>query len=137
VESRATPPPIAFRALQGAGGAAVLTNTTALLVDSFKGRSLTAALGYNVAVAPATQTAGPVAGGAIVAGFGWRAIFLANVPIGVVGAALAFVTIKPDRLAKTCEGFDLAGCLLSFAMLGLGLLYISQGTSGDGCRRHA
>ena len=119
---------IGARLVQGAGGAALITNTTALLVDSFSGVALTAALGYNVAVAAAAQAAGPVVGGALVATLGWRSIFLANVPVALVGGIWAVRTIRRDRRVAAPGSLDLVGSASSLVVLGSILLCVSYGS---------
>ncbi|OOL26955.1 multidrug transporter, partial [Rhodococcus rhodochrous] len=53
---------IAARVLQGVGAAAVVTNNTALLTDTFPPHSLGRALGWNATVAAVAQVVGPVVG---------------------------------------------------------------------------
>src|ERR1044071_10273715 len=53
---------------------------------------------------------GPSLGGLLIAGPGWRAIFLVNVPLGVVAVALAYRALPVDRGPKTDRaGFDATG----------------------------
>src|SRR5205085_4921855 len=79
---------IAFRAVQGVGGAAMFATSLALLAHEFEGRDRGVALGVWGATAGAAVAVGPLVGGALTSGASWRWIFFVNVPIGV--AALAF-----------------------------------------------
>ncbi|MGO4713490.1 MFS transporter [Bradyrhizobium sp. 2TAF24] len=69
--------------------------------------------------------AGPLIGGALITtdilGFGWRMIFLAVVPVGVITCATAWRFIPETRDATASE-LDISGALLCTAALGL-LLY--------------
>jgi MFS transporter, DHA2 family, methylenomycin A resistance protein len=77
---------IAARAVQGLGAALLVPNSLALLNHAYadekaRGR----AVGIWAAGASVALTAGPFAGGALIALVGWRAIFLVNLPIGLAG----------------------------------------------------
>jgi len=75
---------IAARGIQGIGAAVLVPNSLALLRHAYpdeqaRGR----AVGIWAAGASLTLTAGPLAGGALIALVGWRSIFLVNLPIGL------------------------------------------------------
>jgi DHA2 family methylenomycin A resistance protein-like MFS transporter len=77
---------IAARAIQGAGAAILVPNSLALLNHAYpneteRGR----AVGIWAADASLALTAGPLAGGILIALAGWRSIFLVNLPIGLAG----------------------------------------------------
>ncbi|MFC5428952.1 MFS transporter [Paraburkholderia denitrificans] len=86
---------IAARAVQGAGAALMLPNSLALLNDACRhDRALRArAVGFWTAAGAISIAAGPVAGGLLIAAFGWRSIFLVNLPLCAAGlaATLAWV----------------------------------------------
>jgi len=90
---------IAFRLAQGVGGAFGVATGTPVLVDVFPPKELGRALGTNATAWVVGSIVGPVAGGAIVSGLGWRWIFFVTVPFGVIGAALGWKVI-PDPAAK-------------------------------------
>src|SRR5271166_1038537 len=79
---------IAARAVQGAGAAAMFATNTALLNATYEGRDRSVAFGIWGAVNGAAAAVAPVLGGLLIAAAGWRAIFLVNLPIAVVAAAL-------------------------------------------------
>ncbi len=112
------------RAVQGIGGAAMFATSIALIASAFHGKERGTAFGIYGAVLGAAVAVGPLVGGAITSGIGWRWIFFVNVPIGVVAV---FVTLsKIDRSAQTnTRRVDWAGFLtfsVSLFLLVLGLV---------------
>ncbi|MDN5294200.1 MAG: hypothetical protein PWQ91_789 [Eubacteriales bacterium] len=111
----------AFQAL-GAGmmmamGPAIVTATSP---PQERGRSMsTIAVAVSVAL-----TTGPILGGFLTSHFGWRSIFLINLPIGVIASFLAWRTI-PETGRKEKQPFDLKGAALFFAALTSILLSLS------------
>jgi EmrB/QacA subfamily drug resistance transporter len=118
-----------FRAVQAIGSAAILTNTTALLTDVFPPRLLSRALGINVSGSAASQVAGPLVGGALVGAFGWRAVFLFNVPVGIFGLIWAHYRLGPDRPRAEREPFDVLGAVLAFGSIGGIVLALAEGAA--------
>ena len=93
------------RALQGVGGAAMFASSLAILADAYRGPARGRALGIWGAITGAALALGPLVGGALVDGLGWRWIFLVNLPLG---AALAWITLdgrprvaRPARTARS------------------------------------
>lgn len=83
---------IAFRMVQGAGSALMIPQVLSLIQRHFAGRARLRALGAYAAVLAVGAAAGQVLGGVLVSadllGSGWRAVFLVNVPVGLVLLAL-------------------------------------------------
>jgi DHA2 family methylenomycin A resistance protein-like MFS transporter len=109
---------IASRAVQGLGAAILVPNSLALLTHAYpdateRGR----AVGYWAAGASLALTAGPLVGGGLIALFGWRSIFLVNLPIGLGGLWLTwrYTTDTP----RTQHELDLPGQAAAIGMLGL------------------
>jgi MFS transporter, DHA2 family, methylenomycin A resistance protein len=94
---------IAARALQGAAAAAMLPNSLALLNEACRHeRTLRArAVGFWTAAGAISIAAGPVAGGLLIAAFGWRSIFLVNLPLCAAGLAATLAWIPAPRRADT------------------------------------
>ncbi len=118
---------IAARALQGAGAAAMLPNSLALLNEACRHeRTLRArAVGFWTAAGAISIAAGPVAGGLLIAAFGWRSIFLVNLPLCAAGLAATLLWIPaPRREPAPASGtnaaarsLDLRGQLLAIVAL--------------------
>jgi len=88
---------IAARGVQGVGAAAMFATTMALISSSYSGRDRGIAFGVWGAVNGAAAAAGPIAGGLLTTHFGWRWIFLVNLPISVVAVALTLVLVAESR----------------------------------------
>src|SRR5207237_5622970 len=121
---------IAFRVLQGAGGAALFPLSFAILFSTFPPEELGLAngvFGIPVIFAPAI---GPTLGGYIVQYIDWRWIFFVNVPIGIAGLLIGqrVLTETPPRPGLR---FDLRGFLLLGGGLAL-LLYGITNLAYDG-----
>jgi DHA2 family methylenomycin A resistance protein-like MFS transporter len=114
---------IAARAVQGIGAAVLVPNSLALLSHAYtetaaRGR----AVGFWAAGASLALTAGPLAGGLLIHVSSWRAIFLVNLPIGLVGLLLTW-RYTEETPPKPNRRLDLSG--QAAAMLTLGLLAAS------------
>ncbi len=107
---------VAFRVLQGVGGALVTANSGAIIADLFPREERGKAYGYNGIGFSLGAVLGILLGGAIVSYVSWRWIFWINVPIGLVGVILA-VRVLRDRGEPETHRLDLVG----MATLGLGL----------------
>ena len=119
---------IAARVLQGVGAAAVVTNNTALLTDTFPPRLLGRALGWNATVAAVAQVVGPLIGGAATAALGWRGLFVVVLPIGMAAiVASLWVIPRSPRTSGIREPFDLTGAVLSTALLTAVVLALTPG----------
>ncbi len=80
---------IAWRVVQGVGGAMLFANSTAILTDAFPARQRGMALGINQVAAIAGSFIGLVIGG-LLAEWDWRAVFWVSVPIGIVGTLWSY-----------------------------------------------
>jgi EmrB/QacA subfamily drug resistance transporter len=85
------------RGVQGAGGALLLATAVPLIAAAYPGRSRAGALGIWGATIGAATAVGPLVGGVLTDAFGWRAIFMVNVPIGLMGAHLARRLVPESR----------------------------------------
>jgi MFS transporter, DHA2 family, methylenomycin A resistance protein len=93
---------VAARALQGIGAAAMLPNSLALLNQAcgHDPKLRARAVGLWTAAGAVSIAAGPVIGGLLIAGFGWRSIFLVNLPICAAGLFATFAWVpRPDATA--------------------------------------
>ncbi|MFI0452808.1 DHA2 family efflux MFS transporter permease subunit [Actinomadura sp. 6N118] len=114
---------IAARAAQGAGAAMMFATTVALVNASYEGRARTAAFGIWGAVNGAASGIGPILGGLVTQQFGWRWVFLVNLPVSVVAVALTLRVVTETRPAKaprhrSLRNMDLPGVVLFAAGAG-------------------
>jgi MFS transporter, DHA2 family, methylenomycin A resistance protein len=121
---------VAGRVVQGAGAALLLPGTLAIISDAFPGRGEQArAIGVWAGVGSLALPAGPLLGGLLVQGPGWRWVFWANVPVVLLAALVAARVVHPD-VAHAGSGtglgrLDVAGTLLAaltLAALVLGVI---------------
>ncbi|MCI4061225.1 DHA2 family efflux MFS transporter permease subunit [Micromonospora sp. R77] len=112
---------IAARAVQGTAAAALLPQALVLISAIFPPARRGAAFGIFTAVAGLAAVSGPTLGGLILTDFGWRWIFLVNLPIGVAGV-VATLRLVPDLRSARPAGFDPVGVLLATAGL-VGVAY--------------
>lgn len=88
----------AARALQGIGAAIMFAVSLAILANAFPGRKERAsALAAYGATIGASFAIGPLVGGALTSGFGWRSIFLINVPIGILALVITRASVTESR----------------------------------------
>ena len=85
------------RAVQGVGGAIMFATSLALIAAAFTGRDRGTAFGIYGAVIGGAVAIGPLIGGAITSGIGWRWIFFVNVPIGAVAVLITFTQIAKSE----------------------------------------
>ena len=86
------------RAIQGIGGAAMFAVSLALVAQEFAaGRERATAMGVYGATIGVAVAVGPLVGGAITSGLGWRWVFFINVPIGLAAIAVTFLRIRESR----------------------------------------
>lgn len=114
------------RVLQAVGGGAIMPSAMTMITESFAPKDRARAMGIfgmGVLVGPSF---GPTLGGWLTNAFGWRSIFLVNLPIGVIGVILAVIVLRYDRPHKDHRpAFDLWG----FAFLTLFLVSFLLGVS--------
>jgi EmrB/QacA subfamily drug resistance transporter len=86
------------RAVQGIGGAAMFAVSLALVAQEFEaGRARATAMGVYGATIGVSVAVGPLVGGAITSGLGWRWVFFVNVPVGAAALALTFAQVRESR----------------------------------------
>ncbi len=128
---------IAFRILQGFGGGIMFPLMQSLAVQAACGRvkglgRLMAVVTVPIALGPII---GPVIGGAILDGLNWQWMFLVNVPVVLVGIALAAWLLPDDSARRHRAKLDLVGLVLLAPGLALLLLGLSNVESGGGVAR--
>jgi EmrB/QacA subfamily drug resistance transporter len=118
---------LASRTAQAIGAAGVMANASALVGDAFGRRKMGLALGVLAMVAALAQVVGPLAGGFVVSWWGWRVLFMLNVPIGLGVLAWSW-KVLPKSATAQAERFDLAGAALS--LVGIGCLTYALSMAG-------
>jgi EmrB/QacA subfamily drug resistance transporter len=116
-----------FRAVQGVGGAILFAVSLALLANAFPDvKARAGALAAYGATIGAAFAVGPLVGGALTSGLGWRWIFLINLPLGLacLWITRAYVVESKDALARRV---DLGGLLTLSAGLFLLILALLRG----------
>jgi MFS transporter, DHA2 family, methylenomycin A resistance protein len=89
---------VAARMLQGAGAALFMPSSLILLARAYpQARQRAQAIGIWSALTAVAGGSGPLVGGVLVATFGWRSIFLTNVPLGVVGLIMTARFVRPAQ----------------------------------------
>ena len=120
---------IAARVVQGFGAALLTPQTLSTITRIFPPDRRGVALSVWGATAGVATLVGPLAGGVLVDGLGWQWIFIVNVPIGIVGLALAYVFIP--TLSTERHGFDVLGVALSGVGMFLVVFALQEGQSHD------
>ena len=120
---------IAARVIQGAGAAIVAPAALSLITTSFpEGAQRTRAIGLYGAISSVGFVAGQVLGGILVEFTSWRAVFLVNVPVGLVAAALAPAILgRAKAKTATHSRLDVRGALLITTAVALVVLAVSEG----------
>ncbi|MDQ0813535.1 MFS family permease [Streptomyces sp. B3I7] len=121
---------VAARAAQGAAAAAMLPQVLATIQAGTAGARRARAMGLYGATAGLSMVGGQILGGVLVAadiaGSGWRAVFLVNVPAVLVGLVLA-VRAVPDTRSPRPEPVDGPGTVLLAASLLTLLVPLTEG----------
>ena len=117
---------IAFRVVQAVGAAMLAAMGPAIVARTFAPAERGRALGINGVSVSLGLTLGPVLGGLLTTAASWRAIFLINLPVGVLAMVWA-ARILPAETPRTGQTFDIRGAALSGLSLFALLLALSEG----------
>ncbi|CRZ18132.1 MFS transporter [Mycolicibacterium neworleansense] len=120
---------IAARVVQGIGAALLTPQTLSTITRIFPPDRRGVAMSVWGATAGVATLVGPLAGGVLVGGLGWQWIFFVNVPIGILGLALAvwLVPVLPTQPHR----FDVLGVVLSGLGMFLIVFALQEGQSRD------
>src|SRR4051812_24439501 len=106
------PSMIVFRIIQAVAGSADYPTAMAILAVTFKqGKERAQALGIWSSSFAAASVFGPLLGGPLIDNFGWRSVFLINLPVGIVGLLMALRFIHESRSETQSKYFDWWGAL--------------------------
>jgi MFS family permease len=125
---------IAARAAQGLGAAIMLALSLAFVGEIVPKEQTGRAMGVLGTTSALGTALGPSLSGALIAAFGWRAIFAINVPLAIAALALISRTLPADRArdAATVPSFDVPGTLLLAVALGSYSLSMTLGRGDFG-----
>lgn len=121
---------IAFRFVQGAGAAMIQANGMAILTTTFPARDRGRVIGLFMTMVGMGAIMGPIVSGFVVDTFGWRAVFLLGVPLGLISITTASIVLIRDTprvrgLRRLSTGFDWIGAFLSASGLVVFLLVMT------------
>ena len=124
---------VAARVVQGAGGAAMFATTAALIATTYHGRRRGTAFGVWGAVNGLAAAAGPLLGGLLTQTWGWRAIFLVNLPVAVLAVLLTLAVVPGSAPAGGRGRVDVLGAA-TFTVASAALVYglVAAGEQGWG-----
>ncbi|MDH6112441.1 EmrB/QacA subfamily drug resistance transporter [Kitasatospora sp. MAP12-15] len=114
------------RGVQGVGAAVLFAVGPALIGQEFRGKDRAMAFGVFGGVSGLAIAFGPLIGGALTDGIGWRWIFLVNVPIGIAAMVLGALRISESR-DPSAHRVDWAGLVVFSAALTLLVLGFLRG----------
>lgn len=112
---------IAWRVIQGIGGAMLMASSSAILTDAFPSNQRGMALGVNMVAAVAGSFLGLLVGG-VLSEWHWQAIFWVGVPIGLAGTLWSLRSLR-EMGVRTPGKLDWAGTLT----FGIGLTVLLTG----------
>ena len=123
---------IASRVVQGAGAAVVAPAALSLITTSFpEGPRRAKAIGLYGSISSVGFVSGQVLGGVLIEWTSWRSVFLVNVPVGLIAAALAPRVVGPEKKASRGTGawrhLDGRGAALITGAVALVVFGASQG----------
>ncbi|OCP35301.1 MFS transporter [Ensifer sp. LC163] len=105
---------IVARAAQGLGAAIMMALTMALVAETVPKARTGSAMGLLATMSAIGTALGPSLGGALIAGFGWPALFFVNVPLGILTYVLAHRHLPADSqgTARAPARFDVPGTIV-------------------------
>jgi EmrB/QacA subfamily drug resistance transporter len=125
---------IAARAAQGLGAAVMMALTLAFVGETVPKAKTGSAMGLLATMSAIGTALGPSLGGVLISGLSWRAIFLINVPLGLLAFLLAQRYLPADRQLPKADraGFDTVGTLLLALTLAAYALAMTMGRGSFG-----
>ncbi len=118
---------VIFRAVQAIGAAMLFANSLAILTANYPPERRGRVLGMQAMMTYLGLTVGPPLGGWLAGAYGWRAIFFINVPIGILGVAMAMRAIPHDGGELRLGHFDWAGAAVFFGGLTALVVALNRG----------
>ena len=120
---------VGFRVVQALGAAALVPSSLAVVLSVFPAPKVPIAVAVWGAIAALAAAVGPTVGALLVQTWDWRAVFLANVPVGAVALVLALRIVPESREATRARFPDPIGIVLlagALTLLALGIVQSDQ-----------
>ena len=120
---------IAFRCVQGLGGALMIPGSLSIISSSFSDKERGKAIGTWSAITTLVTVGGPIIGGALADAGLWRFIFFINMPVGIISFFILWFKVKESRDEETDHVLDYPGAaaaVISLALLTFGFLRIPE-----------
>ena len=117
---------IAYRTLQGIGGAMLAANSLVILIKAAGPRRQGRTIGIFAAIQAVGVTAGPAVGGLLLAAFSWRWVFWVNVPLAFAAAVVGWFVIPRTTDPSLDLRFDWKGAVLVVPALVFLLIAINE-----------
>ena len=118
---------IFFRVIQAIASSADYPTAMAILAVTFTGKERAQALGIWSASFAVASVFGPLIGGPLIDTFGWRSVFLVNLPVGLIGLGMALTFVKESVVEKVSHSFDWWGASALGVALSTLVLVLNQG----------
>lgn len=120
---------VIFRIIQAIAGSADYPTAMAILVFTFRNpKERAQALGIWSSAFAAAAVFGPLIGGPLIDGFGWRSVFLINLPVGIIGLIMALVFVNESRAENNKKiNFDWNGAIALGCALASLVLVLEKG----------
>lgn len=120
---------LAFRVIQAIAASADYPTAMAILAVTFpNGKARAQALGLWSSSFMVAIVFGPLIGGPLIDNFGWRSVFLVNLPVGVIGLLMALAFIRESRSERPTIHFDWGGSITLGIALSALVLVLDRGT---------
>jgi EmrB/QacA subfamily drug resistance transporter len=116
---------IAARAVQAVGGGMITSAGAPVITKSLPATHRGRGISAQIFMVYCGLSAGPAVGGILADTLGWRWVFLVNVPVGLLAAAIAVIAIPHDEGAPFTQRFDVGGAVAFMA--GLAALFLLLG----------
>lgn len=108
-----------FRALQGVACAGLYTASTAIVSNAFSDTHRGKALGILFGVNGMGLAVGPVLGDVLVELYGWRSIFLLNVPVVIISFVICFFSVRESKAGGDAQRMDWLGAVVLAAIVSM------------------
>jgi DHA2 family multidrug resistance protein len=119
---------ILFRVIQAIAGSADYPTAMAIIAVTFQeGQERAKALGIWSASFAAASVFGPLIGGPLIDNFGWRSVFLINLPVGIIGIIMALAYVQESVSEKQDAKFDWWGAITLGISLSTLVLVLDKG----------